>query len=256
MSTVVLPGPIVLRPEHVPPAWRRCDQLGCGAPTGHEGAHVDEAVPPVAVAGPEVDVAAEVRGAIGRAQHPLDSAPASVETALAIDALESAEALASEAACERRIPDVIEVEAIAADWPEQWRSLVAVDPSTLTPGGRRRRDAMLAIADHVCGDGRDRSSGAENKAIAPAIADEMRAPTTRAARIEAAARALVQASETTYALDAVGAPDAQRAEASLAESRAYDALRAALCSCSAHGPDPACVEHGAAIRARMAGWSR
>ena len=105
----------------LPVGWRRCSSLGCGAPTGHDGAHVPEAVPPAAVAGPEVDVGAEV------------------------------------------------------------------------------------------------------------------AP-TRAERIEAAARALL-------AVRTTGHGDA------LAEISAQRALRAALCTCTAHGPDPACVEHGEAIRA-------
>ena len=129
---IVLPGPVVLR-DPLPAGWRRCPSLGCGAPTGHDGAHVPEAVPPVAVAGPEVDVGAEV------------------------------------------------------------------------------------------------------------------AP-TRAERIEAAARRLVRAQETTYAIEATCGLGEQRSDALRAEVRAFDALRAALCSCTGHGPDLACVEHGEALR--------
>ncbi len=45
-----LPGPVVLRHEHLPTARRRCPELGCGGAHGHAGAHVPEAVPPVAIA--------------------------------------------------------------------------------------------------------------------------------------------------------------------------------------------------------------
>ena len=45
----VLPGPILLA-DPLPAGWRRCPSLGCGAPTGHAGAHVPEAVPPRPVA--------------------------------------------------------------------------------------------------------------------------------------------------------------------------------------------------------------
>lgn len=116
----------------LPVGWRRCSSLGCGAPTGHDGAHVPEAVPPAAVAGPEVDVGAE---------------------------------------------------------------------------------------------------------LAP----------TRAARIEAAARAYVAAMRAEDADARAGRPPGN-----VRGVTAYRALRAALCTCTAHGPDPACVEHGEALRAWQA----
>ena len=78
--------------------------------------------------------------------------------------------------------------------------------------------------------------------LAPAMAAELRARSSRTERIEAAARALVEATRApgpTYAWAAVWEEIAA----------ARGALVAALCSCSAHGPDPACVDHGAAIRA-------
>jgi len=45
---IVLPGPVVLA-DPLPDGWRRCHALGCGAPAGHDGAHVPERVPPRAV---------------------------------------------------------------------------------------------------------------------------------------------------------------------------------------------------------------
>lgn len=210
-------------PEAVPPRpvapagrWvRRCRTHACGLADGHAGAHETLREPPctcsrydgdtrcnaceglvwqaaaVAVAGPEVDVGAELRGdaptladvaaVIDRAQRSLDAVPMPcAETMLAIDALESAETLVADL-----------------------------------------RAAYMA-PEH--------------------------APVTRAERIEAAARALVCAGDAMVAaqgrFDGIGAERA-RAECVAAHGR----LRAALCSCTGHGPDLACVEHGEALRA-------
>ncbi len=67
---------------------------------------------------------------------------------------------------------------------------------------------------------------------------------TRYERIEAAARAHVAAVRAVQATPTVSADFA----AAVARGGAtLEALRAALCTCNAHGPDPACVDHGAAI---------
>ncbi len=90
---VVLPGPVVLR-DPLPSGWRRCGALGCGAPAGYGGEHVPEAVPPVAVAAAPATLA-DLISAIDSAQRWLDAvALPCAETALAIDALETAESIA------------------------------------------------------------------------------------------------------------------------------------------------------------------
>ena len=191
----VLPGPILLA-DPLPVGWRRCSSLGCGAPTGHDGAHVPEAVPPVAVA----PAGRWVRRCTARSDcgRPAGHAPPCVPTR-------------SDCTCGPYDPES------RCTWCDGlvWQAAAAA--------------AAVAVA------GPEVDVGAE---LAP----------TRAARIEAAARRLVRAQETTYAIEATCGLGEQRSDALRAEARAFDALRAALCSCTAHGPDLACVEHGEALR--------
>lgn len=207
---IVLPGPIVLA-DPLPSGWRRCSSLGCGAPAGHGGAHVPEAVPPVAVApvertpgvmGGRVCIAGTRIDVLGLVGYLPEWTPAEIQR----DAYPHLSLATIEAAL-----------AWAEAHPEEIE--------------RDRR-----AADEAAGLGPEVDVGAE---VAP----------TRAERIEAAARRLVRAQETTYAIEATCGLGEQRSDALRAEARAFDALRAALCTCAAAGPDLECPEHGAALRA-------
>jgi len=150
---IVLPGPVVLA-DPLPDGWRRCHALGCGAPAGHDGAHV----------------------------------PASA-----------------------------------------YRAAAAPRP---------------AGACELC----DRP--AVRGGVGPAAPRcPVHAPPTRAERIEAAARVFIDAQDAFDALDGGCGWNAFVAAAWRKRGTSLRALRAALCSCTGHGPDLACVEHGAAIRA-------
>ena len=171
----------------LPAGWRRCPSLGCGAPTGHDGAHVPEAVPPVAVA----PAGRWVRRCTARSDcgRPAGHAPPCVPTR-------------SDCTCGPYDPES------RCTWCD----------------GLVWQAAAVAVA------GPEVDVGAE---LAP----------TRAARIEAAARAYVAAMRAEDADARAGRPPGN-----VRGVTAYRALRAALCSCTGHGPDLACVEHGEALR--------
>ncbi len=207
---IVLPGPIVLA-NPLPAGWRRPDPAPWRDPA--EVAVTVERLAPVAA---EPRGGAAFMAAIDAARE------AGVFRDLPDGCLDC-----GEAECVCHLPHVLDLQDIADTWAEQWRSLVEADPSALTPGGMRRRAAMLAIAAHVRGE-----------------------QSARAERIEAAARALLVTDATIDALG--GADDIDEAaldEAYQDRTDAFAALRAALCSCTGHGPDLACVEHGEALRA-------
>ena len=200
----------------LPAGWRRCSSLGCGAPTGHDGEHVPEAVPPVAVA-------------------PVERTPGVMGGRVCIAGTQI---------------DVLGLVGYLPEWtPAEIRRDAYPHLSLATI------EAALAWAEaHPEEIERDRRAADEAAGLGPEVDVGAELAPTRAARIEAAARELVKAQ------DAVDAHAAACEAAGCAQSSApvvhlitaWARLRAALCTCTAHGPDPACVEHGEALRAWQA----